>query len=123
MIGIAVVVTIVAIAVGTRSAVNPPTPGFTQVWLRSAAPDTRAVEVNVRSSEHEPARDQVAVTVNGQPTYQGSTIALQPGQEWKATADLPPVAALGDRVQVFVYREGSPQVYRRVELWRRQTAQ
>jgi uncharacterized membrane protein len=123
LIAMAAAITVAAVAMATHSAVNAPTPGFTQAWLDSTSPDAQSVTVGMRSSEHQTARFRVEMTVNGQPADQWPVITLRPGKQWRTTAHLPRVAPQGDQVQVFVYREGSPQVYRRVQVWRKAQVQ
>ena len=120
---LATAITLAAIALATDGALNPPAPGFTQVWLQSPAPDARSVLVGMQSNEHQSARYRIEMAVDGRPTTQWSGITLRPGERWGAAVDLPDVPPQGDRVQVFVYREDASGVYRHVELWRRQHVQ
>jgi hypothetical protein len=117
----AAAITLAAIALATDGALNPSTPGFTQVWLQPAAPDAADVMVGMQSNEHQSARYRIEMTVDGRPVTDWSGITLRPSEQWAASAHLPDVPAQGDRVQVLVYREDASEVYRHVELWRRQS--
>lgn len=92
---------------------------FTQMWIQPAGSADRAAEVHVRNLERQPLEYRLVLTAGSVPVGQPASFRLQPGQEWRFVAALPPRPVVGDRVVAALYRQDEPgNVYRRVELSR-----
>jgi hypothetical protein len=92
---------------------------FTQMWIQPTGSTDRAAEVHVRNMERQPLEYRLVLTAGSAQVGQPSSFRLQPGQEWRSVATLPPRPLVGDRVVAALYRQDEPgNVYRRVELSR-----
>jgi hypothetical protein len=104
-----------------------PADGFTQLWISPPSPaDPAAIQLGMRSQESTATTFRVQLNVGGQTVREWGPLVLEPGENWDATAVLPPVtdAATDGRVEAVVYRQdgsspgGAELPYRRVTLSR-----
>jgi uncharacterized membrane protein len=119
-VAVAVLVTLVAVGIswaGAHSLEKRYT--FTQMWIQPVGGSDRTAEIGVINMERRPLDYRIVVTAGGVPVEQPMSIRLQPGQEWRSIAMLPPRPSEGDRVAAVLYRQDEPgAVYRRVEISR-----
>ena len=119
LLGLAAGVLVGAAGLTAWSASQPAAEGFTQLWVRPAeTPEGQRVSIGFSSQEREPITFRLLVTHGGTVLLDLPEVRCAPGQEAEAIVELPPTAAVGEVVEVRLYRADAPEVvYRRV-TWR-----
>lgn len=94
-------------------------PGFTQLWIQSAAQQDRhcTVAIGVQSYEHASTTYRITMAVNNEQIAAWPAVIVAPQNKWGLSISLPPQKSNSLYVEVRLYRTQQPgTVYREVHI-------
>lgn len=120
-LGLAGVVTMVAVAIAYIGAASQEFPGYTQLWVvpSEALGKPATLRLEVSNQENAPAKYRLELQIEGKTIREWATIKLEASDEWATDVALPLEGNAGPKlVEALLYRLDIPdQVYRRVAVW------
>jgi uncharacterized membrane protein len=116
LMGLAALVTMMAVHVARSPAPQPGLDGYTMLWVQpTKAADT--IRLGVNSEEFETTKYQLKFEINGT-LRDGETLELNPGEKWEGVFRLPTDYMAGYPLTIFLYRLDQPnEAYRHVIWW------
>jgi uncharacterized membrane protein len=117
LLGLAGIITLVALFVARTPASTTGLIGYTQLWMHPAIDRSNVVKLGVRSGEFEETAYSLQVTVNGQPYQSWPSLQLGVNQKWETDLDLSGALPMSGTIAADLYRLDQPEtVYRHVLL-------
>lgn len=116
LLGLAILVTVGAVAVARFGATREPTTQVTQLWMLPGS-NADTVRLGVRNLETSTTTYRLRLADGAVPLGEWPGISLDPGATWEQTVTLSVTLQIGARVEAFLYRMDTPDtIYRQVAL-------